>query len=59
MDIAALSAGMSQMKLAQAVSVSVAKKMSMDTAKTQATEMVKALEQSVQPHLGGNIDLRL
>jgi len=58
MDIAALSAGMSQMKLAQAVSLSVAK-MSMDTAKTQATEMVKTLEQSVQPHLGGNIDLRL
>lgn len=58
MDIAALSTGLSQMKLAQSVSLSVAK-LSMDTAQTQATEMVKALEQSVQPHLGGNIDLRL
>jgi len=58
MDIAALSTGMSQMKLAQAVSLSVAK-LSMDTAKVQSDEMVKALEQSVQPHLGGSIDLRL
>lgn len=58
MDVAALSAGISQMKLAQAVSVSVAK-LSMDAAETQANAMVKALEQSVQPHLGGNIDLRL
>ena len=58
MDIAAISAGLSQMKLANAVNISVAK-LSMDTAKTQATEMVKTLEQSVQPHLGGNLDLRL
>jgi hypothetical protein len=58
MDIAALSAGISQMKMAQAVSIKVAK-LSMDSAETMATEMVKALEQSVQPHKGGNIDLRL
>lgn len=58
MDIAALSSGLSQMKLAQAVSVSVAK-ISMDTVETQANEMVKMLEQSVQPHLGGNLDIRL
>ena len=58
MDIAALSTGISQMQLAQAVSLRVAK-LSMDTAKVQSDEMVKALEQSVQPHLGGSIDLRL
>ncbi len=58
MDIAALSTGISQMKMAQAVSIKVAK-LSMDTAETMATEMVKTLEQSVQPHKGGNIDLRL
>ncbi len=58
MDIAALSTGISQMKLAQAVSLQVAK-LSMDTAETMSTEMVKALENSVQPHKGGNIDIRL
>ncbi len=58
MDVAALSAGMSQMKLAQEVSIRVAK-LTMDAAKVQSNEMVKALEQSVQPHLGGNIDLKL
>ena len=58
MDIAALSIGISQMKLAQQVSVSVAK-LAMDSAKGQANDMVKALELSVQPHLGGNIDLKV
>lgn len=58
MDVAAISTQLSQMKLASAVSVGVAK-ISMDAAKVQANEMVKTLEQSVQPHLGGNIDLRL
>jgi len=58
MDVAALSTGISQMKLAQAVSVKVAK-MSMDNMKQQSTDMAKMLEQSVQPHLGGSIDLRL
>lgn len=58
MDIAALSASMSQMKIAQQVSLSVAK-LSMDATKVQADGMVKALEQSVNPHLGSNLDLKL
>lgn len=58
MDIAALSASMSQVKVAQQVSLSVAK-LSMDATKVQTDEMVKALEKSVTPHLGSNIDLKL
>lgn len=65
MDIAALSISLSQMKIAQQASVSVLK-MAMDTAKVQAVDLTKMLEvntkimeQSVNPHLGKNIDIRL
>ena len=65
MDIAALSMGLSQMKVAQQASLSVMK-MAMDTAKTQATDLTqmlqvntKIMEQSVAPHIGGNIDIKL
>lgn len=65
MDIAALSVGLSQGKLQQQASLSVMK-IAMDTAKaegTMVTELsqsgVKALEQSVQPHLGRSIDTRI
>lgn len=58
MDIAALSTGLSQMKFAQELSVRVTK-LVMDSAETQADSMVKALEQSVQPHLGSNLDIKL
>ncbi|QUH19016.1 YjfB family protein [Alkaliphilus sp. B6464] len=65
MDIAALSTGMGQMKLTQQASVSIMK-MAMDTTKVQAvdlTEMLevntKIMEQSINPHMGGNIDIRL
>ena len=65
MDIAALSMSLSQMKAAQQVSISVMK-LSMDTAKNQGSEMVqmiqsntRMLEQSVTPHLGASIDIRL
>lgn len=62
MDIAALSIGLSQMKVAQEVGVSVLK-MAMDTSKIQVAEMLevntKAMEQSINPKLGGNIDIRL
>lgn len=57
MDIAAISAGLGQMKNAQAVNLRVAK-ISMDTVKQQSNDMAKML-QSVQPHLGGKIDIRL
>lgn len=65
MDIAGLSMSLSQMKAAQQVSISVMK-LSMDTAKNQGSEMVqmiqsntRMLEQSVTPHLGTSIDIRL
>lgn len=65
MDIAALSMGLSQMKVAQEASISVMK-MAMDTGKTQMNDMVqmvqqntKMMEQSVTPHLGSNLDIKL
>ncbi|MCR6105753.1 YjfB family protein [Salipaludibacillus agaradhaerens] len=66
MDIAALSIGMSQMKVQQQVDVSLLKKV-MDTS-GQKTEFidkmldgasVKNMEMSVQPHLGSSIDITL
>ena len=65
MDIAALSMGLSQIRIAQQVNISVMK-MSMDSAKTQMTDLTqmmesntKIMEQSVNPHIGGNIDISL
>lgn len=65
MDIAALSINLSQMKVAQEASISVMK-MAMDTGKTQMNDMVqmieantKIMEQSVTPHIGKNIDIKL
>ena len=63
MDIAALSMGLSQMKVAQQASISVMK-MAMDTAKGQASDLASLLESSttkvsdnsMTPHLGRNID---
>jgi ribosomal protein L21 len=56
MDIAALSMGLSQMKVAQQASISVMK-MAMDAGQTQMNDMVqmvqentKTMEQSVSPH---------
>jgi hypothetical protein len=56
MDIAALSIGLKQAQVVQAASTSVLKK-AMDTAQVQAQDMLKVMEQSVQPQLGANIDL--
>ena len=65
MDIAGLSIGLSQMKVAQQASVSVLK-MAMDNMKSQSLDLTKILEvntrtmeQSVNPQVGGNIDIRL
>lgn len=58
MDIAALSTGLSQMKLAQEVSVAVASK-AMDISETASQTMIDTLERSVQPHVGNTIDIRL
>ena len=58
MDIAAISANLGKMKSAQAVSLRVAK-ISMDAVKQQSADMAKMLQNSVQPHLGGKIDMKL
>ena len=65
MDIAALSMGLGQMKVAQQASMSVMK-MAMDTAQGQTTDLTqmietntKIMEQSVTPYLGGNVDINL
>lgn len=65
MDIAALSMGLSQMKVAQEASVSVSK-IAMDSMKGQSIDLAKMLEvntkimeQSVNVHIGGNIDISI
>ncbi|TVY08427.1 YjfB family protein [Paenibacillus cremeus] len=64
MDIPALSMAMSQASLLQDANLSVMK-MAMDTAKTNAANMTEmlsqtsAMQQSVQPHLGSHIDVRV
>lgn len=65
MDIAALSMGLSQMKISQQVNVSVMK-MAMDSAQTQTadlTQMIndntRMMEMSINPHIGGSIDIKL
>ncbi|MFC4711683.1 YjfB family protein [Planococcus dechangensis] len=57
MDIAALSMALSQMNVRQEASVSIMKK-AMDQSETNSANVVKMLEQSVQPHIGGSLDLK-
>ncbi|ANU24608.1 YjfB family protein [Planococcus donghaensis] len=57
MDIAALSMAMSQASMRTEANVSVMKK-TIDQAETNGQEVVKMLEQSVQPHMGSSIDFR-
>ncbi|CAK7063516.1 YjfB family protein [Tissierella sp.] len=65
MDMAAISMNLSQMKVAQQASISVMK-MAMDTVEVQAVDLtqmlevnMKMMEQSITPHLGKTIDIRL
>lgn len=65
MDIAAMSTMISQSSIQQQASLSVLK-LSMDSAKVQSANLAemlqhstKAMEMSVNPHLGGNIDIKL
>lgn len=58
MDIAALSTSMSQMNVAVQVQTALTKQ-AMEISETSSQNMIKAMERSVQPHLGGNIDVRL
>ena len=57
MDIAALSMAMSQMNARTEANVSIMKK-TIDQAETIGQDVVKMLEQSVRPHIGGNLDIR-
>ena len=64
MDIAALSMSFSNLKVSQQANVSVLK-MAMDTSEVQSAELLKMLETNTQmmeqmmnPHLGGHVDVR-
>lgn len=65
MDIAALSMGLSQMKVSQQAGISVMK-MAMDSPGQSTADLIQAMEvstktmeQSVAPYLGGNLDISL
>jgi len=58
MDIAGISMALSQMKIGQQVSISVAK-LAMDSSKQSMEDLSKTMQQSVQPHLGKSIDIKL
>ncbi len=65
MDIPALSISLNQMKVQLQASTSIMK-MAMTTAKDQSIDLLKMLEtntklmeQSVNPHIGGNVDIKL
>ncbi|MFD0698132.1 YjfB family protein [Paenibacillus sp. GCM10027628] len=57
MDIPALSMSLAQNNLGQAVGLSVLK-MAKDQSTQQGQELVQMMERSVQPNLGGNLDIR-
>lgn len=58
MDIAGLSMAMSQSKLMEQASLSVMK-LALNTGKENAAEMTEMLEQSANPNLGRNLDVRI
>ncbi|MBS5934817.1 Putative motility protein [Anaerosporobacter mobilis DSM 15930] len=58
MDITALSSGLSQANLMSQVSASVLK-LSMDTVEQSMDNMIKMMETSVNPNLGGTIDISI
>ncbi|MDN3427875.1 YjfB family protein [Microbacterium sp. APC 3898] len=57
MDIAALSMALSQMNVRTEANVSIMKK-TIDQAETNGQDVVKMLEQSVQPHIGSRVDIK-
>lgn len=58
LDIAALASSMKTYGLAQQISVAVTK-LGMNVAEQTSDAIVQMMEQSVNPHLGGNLDIRL
>ena len=58
MDVAAMAVVMKQGQLMRQVGIAVMKK-AMDSAEMSTENLLKVLEQSVNPNLGQNIDIRL
>ncbi|WP_201004249.1 YjfB family protein [Paenibacillus glycanilyticus] len=58
MDIPAMSVALSQSKLMNDVGISVLK-MAKDHSTEQSQQLIQMMAQSVQPDLGGNIDLKV
>jgi hypothetical protein len=58
MDIPAMSMALSQNNLSQAVGVSVLN-LAKDASIQQSQDMVQLIQQSVQPSLGRNLDIRV
>ncbi len=56
MDIAALSVSLNQINTSSEVGVAMLSK-ALETQETMGAEMVKMMEQSVNPHIGANIDV--
>lgn len=58
MDIASLSTALSMTQLHNDIGVLMLGKQ-LDAAETMGDSMVKLMEQSITPHVGGNIDISL
>lgn len=58
MDIASLSTTLSMTQLNSDIGVLMLGKQ-LDTAEAMGDSMIKLMEQSVTPHLGGNIDISI
>ncbi|WP_248924879.1 YjfB family protein [Paenibacillus hamazuiensis] len=58
MDIAALSTQMQISRLSDAVGIRLLS-MANDQAETQGQQMIQLMQQSVQPYLGGNFDVKI
>jgi len=58
MSIAYLSTAMSASQLQSDIGVAVLSKQ-LDVVQDMGSSMIEALEQSVNPHIGGNIDISL
>lgn len=56
MDIASLSTALSMTKLNGDIGVLMLSKQ-LDAAETMGDSMIKIMEQSAAPHLGGNVDI--
>lgn len=58
MDISALSTSLNQSTLSLKVGVAVTK-LAIDSAEIQSQDMVRMMEQSVNPNIGQNIDVKI